>query len=341
MWISSLEEVKTQSVASPAKRLILALNFLSRPVEWLVGTVAGWSVNLKVRLWLLLFLILPSLVFLVLLETHPRELRLVLAVTLVISIIGFSPLSRVLNYLFINKEIKEIERFCARLKEGDYGVGFELPDEREDENEILVLKRNLNWMAHVISHRESWLQAALEGAHQDKSRYEYLSNLDPLTSLANRRCFEERLLELAQESLVTKRPLSLMFIDCDKFKSINDTYGHQAGDHLLKQLAGLISRNVRKHIDLPFRYGGDEFGVICVGLTPQQALKPAERIRTGFLKHRLGEATLSLGVAGFTGQGLANLAESVTALIRSADQAAYQAKAQGGNRVWLAGSEDL
>ena len=242
---------------------------------------------------------------LVLLESHPRYLQLMVAVALVTGIIGFAPLANAVSYLLVGKELKEIDRFCTRLKEGDYGCAFELPHEKDDENELIILKRNLNWMAHVISHRESWLHAALEGAHEDRNHYELLSNLDPLTGLANRRCFEQRLTQLAQESEVTKRSLSLMFIDCDKFKSVNDNLGHQAGDLLLKKLAEIIRGQVRQHMDLPFRFGGDEFGVICVGMTPAQAAEAAERIRTQFMTQPTGDTTLSIGVAGYVSQGCA------------------------------------
>lgn len=313
---------------------------LARPFAWMTDAIVSWGVGLKVRLFLLIFFILPALIVLVMLETHPARLKLILAIVLLAGIICFVPLSNALIYLLVSKDLESIEEFCARLKNGDYSVHFELPDEESDEHDIIVLKRNLNWMAHVISHRESWLHAALEGAHEDKNRFESLSNLDPLTGLANRRCFEQRLVEMASEAAISKRPLSILFIDCDHFKSVNDSFGHQAGDQLLKRLAEIIRLNVRKHDDLPFRYGGDEFGVICMGLTAEQALKPAERIRSEFLKHRVGSATLSVGVAGYEKDALCGQVESVARFIQEADQAAYLAKALGGNRVVLAADAD-
>ena len=117
---------------------------------------------------------------------------------------------------------------------------------------------------------------------------------------------------------------------------MNDDFGHQAGDQLLKRLADIIRLNVRKHVDIPFRYGGDEFGVVCVGLTAEQAMNPAERIRREFLNQRFGSAALSVGVAGYKKRNQGSQANRVARFIRAADQAAYLAKAQGGNRVVLA-----
>jgi diguanylate cyclase (GGDEF)-like protein len=314
----------------------LAFRQIFKPLLWAINAIASWGVGFKVRWLVVMLLVVPALIALVLLESNPGLLRLLLAVVLLATIICFSPICRALAYLLVGKELKDIDRFCLRLKEGDYGCGFDLPHENEDEHEIIALKRNLNWMAHVISHRESWLQTALAGAHQDRDRYEVLSNLDGLTGLANRRCFEQRLDKLALEADLTKRPLSLMFIDCDHFKSVNDNYGHQAGDALLQTLADIIRHSVRQHVDVPFRYGGDEFGVVCVGMTPPQAAEAAERIRSEFLKHRIGQTTLSVGVAGYIRQGAGKASINVAKIIKAADKAAYQAKEHGGNLVVIA-----
>jgi two-component system cell cycle response regulator len=309
---------------------------IAQPFSWSVNRIAAWGITFKIRLCLALFCMAPMLGTLVLLETNQEALRLVTALSLLLLIIAFVPLSNVLTHLIIGKALKEIDQFCTRLKEGDYSLHFELPDESENEQDLLVLKRNLNWMAHVIAHRETWLQTALEGAHKDKSRYKSLSDMDPLTGLANRRCLERRLGELIQEACLFECPLSLMFIDCDKFKSVNDNFGHQAGDQLLQNLADIIRKGIRRHVDLAFRYGGDEFGVVCVGLTADQAKIPAERIRREFLENRLGEATLSIGVAGYVKHDPKSQADNMAKFIKAADKAVYRAKARGGDQVVLA-----
>lgn len=319
--------------SNAARRTLLQL---MEPFARLVNAVAGWGVVFKIRLLLFCCVTAPTLVSMVLLESHPRELHVFLAVVLVVSIILFAPLANAVSYLLIRKELRDIEQFCMRLKQGDYAASFALPHETDDEHELNVLKRNLNWMAHVISRRVSRLHAALEGAHEDRNRYESLSNIDPLTNLANRRRFETRLTELAHEAAITRRPLALMFIDCDRFKLVNDTLGHQAGDKLLEDLAAIIRRNVREYIDLPFRYGGDEFGVVCVGMTAEQAAEAAERIRESFSMTQKTDVTISVGVAGFTPSSRSFDPKSVAELVRTADKAAYRAKALGGNRVIVA-----
>lgn len=323
-------------------RSVLQSNILRRTLLQLVApfigfmnAVAGWGVVFKIRLLLFFCVTVPVLVSLVLLESHPRELHVFLAIVLVVSIL-FAPLANAVSYLLIRKELRDIEKFCMRLKQGDYTASFTLPHESDDEHELHVLKRNLNWMAHVISRRVSRLHAALEGAHEDRNRYESLSNIDPLTNLANRRRFETRLAELAHEAAITRRPLSLMFIDCDKFKGVNDTLGHHAGDTLLKDLAAIIRRNVREYIDLPFRYGGDEFGVVCVGMTAEQAAEAAERIRESFYITQENDVTISVGVAVFTLSSRSFDPQSVAELVQTADKAAYRAKSLGGNRVIVA-----
>ncbi len=335
-------------------RTMLLKRLLWRSVAPLLRTVdavAGWGVLFKVRVLCFGLVVAPALASLVLLESHPDELHTAFALALVLGIVFFGPLTEFLSHLLIRKELKEIERFCTRLKQGDYAARFALPHESDDEHELTALKRNLNWMAHVISQREHRLHAALEGAHEDRSRFEALSNVDPLTRLANRRRFESRLTELIHEAAITKRPLSLMFIDCDKFKRVNDTLGHQAGDALLQRLAELIRRNVREHVDLPFRYGGDEFGVVCVGVAADQAAEAAERIRLAFNADKADGAspagragvTLSIGVTEYAHRepGAAKVrpaedAARIAAFIKAADEAAYAAKGQGGDRIIIA-----
>jgi two-component system cell cycle response regulator len=329
-------ENEVEMGAAMGNALARIANKIAQPFLWAGNTICGWGISLKVKLCLLWFFIFPALTVLVMLESHAGELRLLLAFALMVAIIGYSPLSKLLVHLMIGKDLKEIDQFCTRLKEGDYSLHFELPDESENEQDLLVLKRNLNWMAHVIAHRETWLQTALEGAHKDKSRYKSLSDMDPLTGLANRRCLERRLGELIQEACLFECPLSLMFIDCDKFKSVNDNFGHQAGDQLLQNLADIIRKGIRRHVDLAFRYGGDEFGVVCVGLTADQAKIPAERIRREFLENRLGEATLSIGVAGYVKHDPKSQADNMAKFIKAADKAVYRAKARGGDQVVLA-----
>ena len=160
---------------------------------------------------------------------------------------------------------------------------------------------------------------------------------DPLTGLFNRRYLEESLEREIRRATRSQRPLSVLMIDLDHFKRFNDTFGHDAGDALLRELGQLLQTKVRGS-DIACRYGGEEFSLIMPDATPATALERAERIRKSAkgldLKHAgqaLGAVTLSVGVAAFPEHG-----DTPFLLVRAADQALYRAKAAGRDRVLLA-----
>jgi len=160
---------------------------------------------------------------------------------------------------------------------------------------------------------------------------------DPLTGLFNRRYLEESLEREIRRATRSQRPLSVLMIDLDHFKRFNDTFGHDAGDFLLRELGQLLQANVRGS-DIACRYGGEEFSLIMPDATPATAEERAEHIRKSVksleAKHAgqvLGAVTLSVGVAAFPEHG-----DTPFLLIRAADQALYRAKAAGRDRVMLA-----
>ncbi len=153
---------------------------------------------------------------------------------------------------------------------------------------------------------------------------------DPLTDLANRRAFDQRLAEETERALRHGRELSLMLVDVDHFKAINDRFGHATGDRVLVNLARDMQAVMREG-DLLARIGGDEMAMILGDCPPEQAEDVAHRMLNAIaedtsLAQRHG-VTLSIGVAG--------LVEGRTAeeLLRLADQALYRAKDSGRNRV--------
>jgi diguanylate cyclase (GGDEF)-like protein len=162
-----------------------------------------------------------------------------------------------------------------------------------------------------------------------------LSTMDPLTQLANRRYFEERLLEEVQRAKRHESPLSLVMLDLDDFKKINDQYGHPAGDEALRITARIIRQTIRT-IDVACRYGGEEFAIILPQTGKPGAAVIAERICAEFRKldlpvqqaDRWLKVTGSLGVACFPED-----ADSPEALIQQADNALYSAKLHGKDRV--------
>lgn len=155
---------------------------------------------------------------------------------------------------------------------------------------------------------------------------------DKLTSLNNRAAFDSSLtreVDLAQRQ---HTPLSLVVLDIDHFKAVNDTYGHSTGDKALQTLAGSIISTLRRS-DIAFRYGGEEFALILSNTDKEAALLVAERIRKAVANlscnedHRSFSFTISLGVASLA-QG-----EQITAFFDRADKALYEAKHSGRNKT--------
>jgi diguanylate cyclase (GGDEF)-like protein len=163
---------------------------------------------------------------------------------------------------------------------------------------------------------------------------------DALTGLLNRRGF----MEAAQRILTNRKagalPVSLLLFDLDRFKSINDRFGHVSGDAVLHLFAQVLSNKLRR-TDIIGRLGGEEFAVVLPDCDARMALGRASRVRTAFqdrAKYVDGiqvDATVSAGVATFSENAL-----NVNEMIASADRALYQAKAAGRNRVMLARSQE-
>jgi len=158
---------------------------------------------------------------------------------------------------------------------------------------------------------------------------------DPLTGLHNRRYLDSHLQSLFDRAEARRRPLSVMIVDIDRFKSINDTYGHDGGDAVLRAVAARLRRSLRG-IDLVCRYGGEEFVVVMPETELSIAERVGERIRQQIAEGAflLGDSagaisvTVSIGVAA-----LLQPQDTVEALMKRADMALYEAKSGGRNRV--------
>jgi two-component system cell cycle response regulator len=160
---------------------------------------------------------------------------------------------------------------------------------------------------------------------------EQMATTDGLTHIANRRAFQETFEREVARSIRSGEPISLLMIDIDNFKVLNDTYGHQVGDEVLRQVAAAIQAGSRD-IDTAARYGGEEFAVILPGCGSRDALVSAERLRRFVNDSFVGRAvTVSAGAATFPDQ-----ASTAEALVKAADNAMYRAKRAGRNRVRVA-----
>jgi diguanylate cyclase (GGDEF)-like protein len=162
---------------------------------------------------------------------------------------------------------------------------------------------------------------------------------DELTGLANRRALEEMLANEVSRALRHGRPLSVLMADVDHFKAINDTYGHRAGDEVLRELARLLAEKLRS-IDRAARYGGEELFVMMPETPVEEARQVAERIRTAVELHTFvvdpEDDEPPIGLRLTWSVGVANLpenTESLEELVELADRALYEAKKRGRNRV--------
>jgi diguanylate cyclase (GGDEF)-like protein len=176
------------------------------------------------------------------------------------------------------------------------------------------------------------LEVSNDELAEANARLASLATTDAMTGLANHRAFQERLqVELAQMQR-TGQPLALLLLDVDQFKQYNDSYGHPAGDEVLREVGRILRTGIREY-DMAARYGGEEFALLLPGLGRAEAREVAERVRLAVEAHAFvhREVTISIGVA----EGMFTMA-STEELVERADGALYEAKRSGRNRVVVA-----
>jgi len=178
----------------------------------------------------------------------------------------------------------------------------------------------------------TWLAVAVV---RQSARLRFASTHDPLTSLLNRRYFDERFAEEIERSRRNDRPLSVAILDVDYFKRINDEYGHATGDEALRTVSRVIRKTVRRS-DVVARYGGEEFVMMLEGSHPADALARLEKVRSRIAAQEIPVSngdpplrlTLSAGLASFPTDGT-----GADELVRAADQRLLEAKRAGRDRV--------
>jgi diguanylate cyclase len=188
------------------------------------------------------------------------------------------------------------------------------------------------------SRLEQSLKASKQEINQLQINLEAVRNeslTDPLTSLANRKYFDQTLEKCIAQSVATGEPMALMLTDIDHFKAFNDTFGHLTGDQVLRLVALSVKQNVKGQ-DIAARYGGEEFAVILPVTTLRAALTVADHVRRAVMTkelmkrstgEHLGRVTVSIGVAAL------RKGETAQSLIERADNCLYTAKRCGRNRV--------
>jgi len=231
-----------------------------------------------------------------------------------------SLIQRVTGGIYILCSLAMVARVVSILRNSANAV---LPGASSDQTVVFALLLHpflllLSSMAYVLLKKEQ-LSRSLQ----------VFAETDPLTGLSNRRAFFRLAAEYIRTAALKNDPFSLLMIDIDNFKTINDTHGHSVGDEIIASLAATLRGSIRQ-TDIACRFGGEEFVILLAGCDPREAFRIAERIRTTAERSEPATVryTVSIGIAGETG-GTANL----DALIRRADNGMYRAKALGRNRV--------
>lgn len=206
--------------------------------------------------------------------------------------------------------------------------------------ELLARVRSALRLKHETARRKARETELLEVTRQLQAANERLQNLsflDGLTGIANRRHFDQELLQESRRAKREKTSLSLIMLDIDYFKAFNDTYGHLKGDDCLKTAASTLKNTLKRPGDFPARYGGEEFAVVLPNTDDVGASIIAEELRAGIERAGIAHinslcadyVTVSLGVV----TRLPEQAETPDNLILAADRALYRSKHEGRNRV--------
>ncbi|MEN3015310.1 MAG: diguanylate cyclase [bacterium] len=201
-----------------------------------------------------------------------------------------------------------------------------------EENKIL---QNLRTYKEVI-------KEVLEEISNDivSIRFKEVAYLDELTRLYNRRFMYQKMEEELEKASKNNQKLSYILCDIDNFKKFNDTYGHQVGDEVLRVVAKVFKAAAREFFDWPFRYGGEEIGIIIPNTPTEKAYEIAERIRQEVSSRKFENVptviTISLGLATFPDHG-----KNVEEIIKAADEALYYSKKTGKNKTTIAGVKVL
>lgn len=236
----------------------------------------------------------------------------------------------------IIKPILQLNQAANKVSQGDLTVRVNI--QRNDE--LGRMAQQFNRMTATIQHNMESLKKNMQEIKQAKHQIEQMAMTDELTRLYNRHHLFEQLRKHLSLAERYEKNIGLILLDFDFFKRINDGYGHQAGDTVLKEIARIILQTSRQS-DLVARYGGEEIIIVCPLINLQQTLSAGQRIRQAIQKAtiQLDESqsvrvTVSIGIAEF--QALRQKSGHIPSpeeLIEAADSALYRAKKNGRNRV--------
>lgn len=241
-----------------------------------------------------------------------------------------------LGFLFVNE--KDEHKILTSVLLSGKSVNEEIPMKTKEGNVILLnlsmseMKNDKNQIIGlVVTAKDITEKKKLEMELVKKN--EMLSKLaitDSLTGLYNSRHFHDQVKkEMSRFKRNIDRKLSVIMLDIDHFKELNDTEGHQVGDQVLRSLGQVIRMCIRNDVDLPFRYGGDEFIILLPDTDKNQAKVAADRIQNQFMALKYGKTSLSIGIS----EALPD--DKDNTLIKRTDEAMYLSKKEGRARISL------
>ena len=210
-------------------------------------------------------------------------------------------------------------------------------DERDDDSELRAMEEGaLDWVTRDEVRPEILPRAIryVLDRHRLETELQRMAHIDPLTGLHNRRYLMKQLDVAVAASRRHKHPLTVTVCDIDRFKDVNDRYGHLVGDEVLRAFAGIVSQQLRKE-DQVARFGGDEFCLMFPHVTPEEAARAIERIRLALEEYQLRapDGSLLSVTATFGMAQLSDEHRDGQHLFETADHALYEGKAGGRNRV--------
>ncbi len=207
---------------------------------------------------------------------------------------------------------------------------------RQNREEALKAEERLNAdLEKMVSQRTLELEAALEKLNEANQLLKEQNTIDNLTELKNRAAFDKHLLREGKISRRLKTSLAILMLDIDHFKSVNDTYGHLAGDEALKLIAKTLKKKIRRPSDLVSRFGGEEFAIILPYTAEEGALIVAESVREAVqqLSVEWEQHTIALTISIGLCVDIVTNDQDINSLVERADKALYSAKNNGRNRV--------
>jgi diguanylate cyclase (GGDEF)-like protein len=203
-------------------------------------------------------------------------------------------------------------------------VGFVMTDGLTISFVISVL------LTGALSYRSALMMRELNLARSELRR---ISRTDQLTGLLNRRGFEETALSILAKARSAKMPVSALMCDIDRFKAINDQFGHEFGDKVLIEIAQVFRTFTEGNDILVARHGGEEFAVLIMGATVEQAMKSADELRRACAATQVSFGKHSTYVTISVGLTISKSAADLSQIMRTADRALYAAKHRGRDRV--------